>query len=369
MNYRQAIEPGEERDFEQIRSTAGLVQSDDDGDDELKPRPFDPKVGRPVMIVPDLRSSQPGPQEALRGGGTLVASDPEDIFGLLNEPEWSDDLDSPQLFNAIDGKEASSTYFPPEQRSSNHQAPSPLFRPTGYFNDETGKLQGIGYNERAAALIPNPADAPPRPSAPKSVNDFDKSGGQSLAIQLQYEPVPSNPNLDPSHVSPRGPPSAAMPILPSPHSRNAFANNHHAYLPSSNRSHAVATKPLSAYNYFFADMRDWILNLSEKQRQELLPSCFTAEDQKGSGQNISQAAREVATVMVQMQKEKQPLAEHEKRLLNRNLNKSHKAQRRHRKVHGKMGFRQLNSMVSSAWNALPHTDRSLYYNLAKKDRQ
>jgi len=95
---------------------------------------------------------------------------------------------------------------------------------------------------------------------------------------------------------------------------------------------AVAAPPtplraLSAYNFFFRDERDRIINDSDQD--------FTSEK--------------------------------ERRLLTTHWNQDRNKKRRHRKTHGKIDFTTLSKLISSRWKELSAEHKEFYRNVAAKD--
>lgn len=103
-------------------------------------------------------------------------------------------------------------------------------------------------------------------------------------------------------------------------------------------------RPLSAYNLFFSDERERILQeIEAKEKGEETPQTEEVEDKAVDYAN------------------KKPKA------LLRPLLPSEKKRRPHRKTHGKISFRELAQMVGRRWKALPDEKRAHYQELAKED--
>lgn len=95
----------------------------------------------------------------------------------------------------------------------------------------------------------------------------------------------------------------------------------------SNKTNDPPLRALSAYNFFFQDERDRILNKSA----------------------------------LDLSSEKEEL------LLKNHWNRDRSKKRRHRKTHGKIDFTTLSRLISGRWKALPDDSKSFYKRIAAKD--
>lgn len=107
-------------------------------------------------------------------------------------------------------------------------------------------------------------------------------------------------------------------------------------------------KPLSAYNFFFADIREKLLLEKEESQGE-------KASKPGSVPSFTKGS---------------PSYEQRKqRLLAQHLNKDRSKRRPHRKSHGKVSFTELSQMVSARWKALPADQKAFYHDVAKADHE
>lgn len=114
-------------------------------------------------------------------------------------------------------------------------------------------------------------------------------------------------------------------------------------------------RPLSAYNLFFSEERERILQeIDEKEGGKTVQPTGKSED----GTSMNKAVDESTD---STDKSKKP------RALLRPLLPSQKKRRPHRKTHGKISFRQLAQMVGQRWKALPADQKEYYQGLAKED--
>jgi hypothetical protein len=91
-------------------------------------------------------------------------------------------------------------------------------------------------------------------------------------------------------------------------------------------------RPLSAYNFFFADERDRLLNAGKK------------ED----------------TSVESYDKRKE-------RLLAQHVAKDRSKRRPHRKTHGKITFTTLSKLIGKRWRQLPEVEKNFFKEVAKAD--
>jgi HMG (high mobility group) box len=94
-------------------------------------------------------------------------------------------------------------------------------------------------------------------------------------------------------------------------------------------------RPLSAYNYFFRDERERILQNGEEWNAPVPRSFYSKE-------------RQVAS-----------LQEH--------WNQDRTIRRRHRKTHGQVSFSKLSKLVSQRWQELPEEGKTYYKEMSAKD--
>ncbi len=118
-------------------------------------------------------------------------------------------------------------------------------------------------------------------------------------------------------------------------------------------------KPLSAYNFFYAELRDWIICLNDADRDRL-----ALDEQPDSQRNWS-----LARVMILDLCTTHTQDERKRRLLSNHWNKDRKTRRKHRVIHGKVSFNRMNKIVSSGWKALLLVDKEFYKEVASADKK
>ena len=94
-------------------------------------------------------------------------------------------------------------------------------------------------------------------------------------------------------------------------------------------------KPLSAYNYFFTDERERLVNETD------------GEDQCGARYS----------------------EERKLWLLSHHWSKDRTKRRRHRKTHGKIEFTELSRLIGQRWRDLPESEKDFYRSVAKADME
>lgn len=134
-------------------------------------------------------------------------------------------------------------------------------------------------------------------------------------------------------------------------------------------------RPLSAYNFFFSEERQKILeDLPENSAdQDGAPPQASLDQQQQKPKNGTEStATSSSTVKTKDRTTQQPepadeLSDKERKLaIIHNLTKERK-RRPHRKTHGKIGFKNLAKLIGQRWRALP-TERVNYYkDLAEMD--
>ncbi len=129
-------------------------------------------------------------------------------------------------------------------------------------------------------------------------------------------------------------------------------------------------KPLSAYNFFFVELRDWIIRLNDAKRERRVPDEYT------EGINVSFAADSsysrngsLARIMILDQSSRYSKDERKRQLLFNHWNKDRKTRRKHRSIHGKVSFSRINKIVSSEWKALNSFDKEFYKDVGSDDKK
>ena len=108
-------------------------------------------------------------------------------------------------------------------------------------------------------------------------------------------------------------------------------------------------RPLSAYNFFFADEREKVLKEGQVQ-----------EDSKDT-EKQTEVAKEAAV------EEEETFDDKKTRLLGQHLTKDRTKRRPHRKTHGKIGFTGLSKIVGKRWRLLPDERKQAYRDIAAAD--
>mmetsp|Transcript_4606 Transcript_4606/g.6548 ORF Transcript_4606/g.6548 Transcript_4606/m.6548 type:complete len:513 (-) Transcript_4606:232-1770(-) len=131
--------------------------------------------------------------------------------------------------------------------------------------------------------------------------------------------------------------------------------NHHQHRPNSNNNNnkggnghpnnrEMPVRPLSAYNFFFRDERERILNEDKPDSEKT---------------NITQPDPE--------QEDAEALEKKKKRLLDQHLLKDRSKRRPHRKTHGKIGFTSLSKLIGKRWRELSDEKKQYYRDVAAMD--
>ncbi len=124
-------------------------------------------------------------------------------------------------------------------------------------------------------------------------------------------------------------------------------------------------KPLNAYNFFYAELRDWIICLSDAERKRFLPDERIDDSNVCCGRNGSLGRKMI------LNQSSRHLSQHERKgqLLSNHWNKDRKTRRKHRTIHGKVSFNRMNTIVSSEWNALSRYDKEFFKDIASTDKK
>lgn len=182
-------------------------------------------------------------------------------------------------------------------------------------------------------------------------------------------------------------------------STNIHTNNMSNISNSNNNNHCAEgqpIRPLSAYNFFFADEREKVL----KEANEMNYSGEDNDDHDGTettttnndknnnntnsttttDNNSNRTKRKKDTVGVLQHnttsnnddKDTTPSTNEtfddlKKRLLEQHVRKDRSKRRPHRKTHGRIGFTDLSKIVGKRWRELPDEKKQLYRDIAAAD--
>ena len=146
-------------------------------------------------------------------------------------------------------------------------------------------------------------------------------------------------------------------------------------------------KPLNSRNFFYAEMRDWLLRLDDSQLHELLgfqhrhgaaaaASSPSPHHDRGVASlpglgtddhpQVGRYSRIRAALFAKAGAPSQD--ERKAKLLSARQNKDQK-RRKHRKVHGKLSFNQMNSLINAEWKILSDTEKMFYKEVAIADKE
>jgi hypothetical protein len=127
-----------------------------------------------------------------------------------------------------------------------------------------------------------------------------------------------------------------------------------------------AVKPLNAYNYFYSEMRDGILQLSTAEIEILILNNLNSSP--GRTCTLIQPGLLARTILLK-QSARFSRVERKRLLLSKHWNKDRTTRRKHRTNHGKISFNHMNTLVSTEWNVLPESEKMFYKEVAEVDRK
>lgn len=169
--------------------------------------------------------------------------------------------------------------------------------------------------------------------------------------------------------------------LPSTHCNETFAGDstlledtEHSRVnqAKASKAEAPAVKPLNAYNYFYSEIREGILQLSKAELEMLIlnNNKHHVENKHNScpGRNDTPCQPgSLAQTILLKQNARFSKAERKRVLLSKHWNKDRTTRRKHRTKHGKMSFNHMNTLVSTEWKFLPESQKMFYKEVAEAD--
>ena len=146
-------------------------------------------------------------------------------------------------------------------------------------------------------------------------------------------------------------------------------------------------RPLSAYNFFFADEREKVLKEAQNSsiKDEDAPAATENGASPASGTNVKKEEgadddnskpdgagsegthSDAVAATVPQEQAQESFEDMKKRLLGRHVFKDRTKRRPHRKTHGSIGFTALSKIVGGRWRALPEGKKQLYRDIAAAD--
>lgn len=135
-------------------------------------------------------------------------------------------------------------------------------------------------------------------------------------------------------------------------------------------------KPLNFRNFFYMEMQAWLLSLDNSRLQELL--LYDRQSPSASADPASAASPSPTTIIDScsacricaafMAEDDSSLSQEDRkaRLWSR---KQSKLPRKHRRVHRKLPFDQINALIDMGWKSLSESDKGLYRDVATVDRE
>lgn len=221
---------------------------------------------------------------------------------------------------------------------------------------------------RATTNIMDAARKLPPASSPSSTTTTTTTTTAVATLSLPTSQRLHQP-LDPFSISSSPSPATTKPALPP--SQNAAAlpesdGELQAPLPSSSPPSPPIIKPLSQYNYFFQDVRDFVINKMTQAEGIGLTKCIMATG----------APDATNKHMVGIERHLSPHnflilhgPKHKDRLLQNHLQRDRTTRRKHCKGHGKLDFYTMNKAISELWKIMPDHGKQFYMDVCQADKQ
>ncbi len=386
---------GDEQDKQQLYTKCGLTPSLEGSLDYL-PRPFHPSVGRPTNIVASVNHFQDHkdvPRAVDSGlaninGYELHQTDtlPSLYHAMMSEsrPPVAVSVNSqPSLGHTVSFAPLSLVHRNADDRS-NHECPRFHNRSFAVPHpcQDSGKRNDVAAHSVVAgsAISVQPRYQFCLPQGhQQEFEDWQMNDPCAVADTTKID-VPYFPTVHPSVASASSIPKCTAgdelekkkdgDTIPRSSSYDEGGDDSASQREVIYKVSSPPVKPLSAYNFFFVELRDWIIRLNDAERERLVPDEYT------EGINVSFAADNsysrngsLARIMIMDQSSRYSQDERKRQLLFNHWNKDRKTRRKHRSIHGKVSFSRINKIVSSEWKALNNFDKEFYKDVGSDDKK